>query len=92
MINVPQITQDLWPQKVTDLSEETQLEIYNAAGEAYRSLIKLQFQLSYHAHISIRDLDEMSHYEYLLFFEELKEQKEAEKKAVEEASQKSKKV
>lgn len=34
----------------------------------------------------------MSHYEYLLFFEELKEQKEAEKKAVEEASQKSKKV
>lgn len=48
----------------------------------YKDLVRLQFELSYHANISIEDSNRMSHPELLLFYSCLKDQKEAEKEAM----------
>lgn len=56
----------------------------------YKSVVHIQFELCYHANISIEDSDSMSHPELLLFHSELRKQKEAESEAVETAKSKRK--
>lgn len=88
-ISSPCPNEHSWPKRISDLPLDVQEHAYLSAREAYYNLISLQFQLSYHAHISIVDLDNMTKYEYRAFYEELKKQKESEKSAIEEASKNS---
>lgn len=81
----PTINQGSFPITWDSLSEEELDRVYEQRAIAYNQLIKLQFQLSYHAHISIRDLDAMTRYEYMQFYNELMEQKNAEKDAMEKS-------
>lgn len=88
MINVPRITKNDWPKTISDLSEAEQERYYEIRNTAYYNLIQVEFQLAYHAHISIRDINEMSVHERRTLMEYLKQQKDAEAQAMDKAAHK----
>ncbi len=90
MISVPRIGKEEWPKTLEDFPEEYQQQYYEVRNAAYYNLLEIEFQLVYHAHISIRDLDDMSVHERRTFYELLKQQKQEEAKAMEQATHKSK--
>jgi len=89
-ISVPRIGKDEWPKTLEDFPIEYQEQYYEVRNTAYYNLLQVEFQLQYHAHISIGDQDAMSVHERRTFYELLKQQKQEEQKAMEQASHKSK--
>lgn len=90
-INISQVISiSCWPTSVDDLSPQIRAQLSEIGIKAYRQLVKIQFDLCYHAHISIKDSDDMSHPELILFYHELKSQKDAEDSAMREAKSKHK--
>lgn len=83
------ISESSYPVTFDSLSDDEKARIYESRAVAYNQLIKLQFQLCYHANISIKDLDAMTKYEYMQFYNELYLQRQAEKEASEELRRKA---
>jgi hypothetical protein len=82
------VSENNWPVSVESLSEDYQIKLSEIRLKGYKYLVKLQFDLCYHAHISIEDSSQMSHPELMMFYQALVTQKEAEKEAMESSSKK----